>query len=55
MELFVDAVQLTNCQITVSVPELDSEQTFHTQFVPGRTKNVFVLNIEKVQKKKGRS
>ncbi|XP_008311995.1 beta-mannosidase [Cynoglossus semilaevis] len=47
VELFVDAVQLTNCQITVSVPELDSEQTFHTQFVPGKTKNVFVLNIEK--------
>ncbi|XP_067335844.1 beta-mannosidase isoform X1 [Channa argus] len=45
VDLVVDAVQTTNCQITLSIPELDSEQSFQTQFFPGRSKNTFVLQI----------
>ncbi|XP_041809505.1 beta-mannosidase-like [Chelmon rostratus] len=45
VEILVDAVQTTNGQITLSIPELDSEQTFQTQFLPGKTKNSFTLHI----------
>ncbi|XP_039993181.1 beta-mannosidase [Xiphias gladius] len=47
VELLVDAVQATNCQVTVSIPDLDSEQTFQTQFLSGKTKNTFTLHINK--------
>ncbi|KAK2826701.1 hypothetical protein Q5P01_020915 [Channa striata] len=45
VDLVVDAVQTTNCQITLSIPELDSEQVFQAQFFPERSKNTFVLQI----------
>ncbi|XP_054470134.1 beta-mannosidase [Anoplopoma fimbria] len=45
VELLVDAVQTTKGQIVLSLPELDSEQIFQTQFLPGKTKNSFTLNI----------
>nr|XP_033499478.1 beta-mannosidase [Epinephelus lanceolatus] len=45
VELLVDAVQTTNGQITLSIPELDSEQSFYTQFLPGQTKNSFTLHL----------
>ncbi|XP_070698730.1 beta-mannosidase [Pempheris klunzingeri] len=45
VELLVDAVQTTNGQITLSIPELDSEQSFQTHFLPGKTKNSFTLHI----------
>ncbi|KAK9534254.1 hypothetical protein VZT92_009310 [Zoarces viviparus] len=45
VELLVDAVQTTNAQIALSIPELDSEQILQTQFLPGKTKNSFTLNI----------
>lgn len=45
VELLVDAVQTTNCQITLSISELNSEQSFNTQFLPERTKNSFTLYI----------
>uniref|UniRef100_A0A4W6DKX8 Beta-mannosidase n=1 Tax=Lates calcarifer TaxID=8187 RepID=A0A4W6DKX8_LATCA len=48
VEILVDAVQTTNGQITLSIPELDSEQTFHTQFLFGKNKNTFVLHINMV-------
>ncbi|XP_028994914.1 beta-mannosidase isoform X2 [Betta splendens] len=45
VELLVDAIQTTSCQIAVSLPELDAEQTFQTQFLSGRTKNTFILPL----------
>ncbi|XP_049452051.1 beta-mannosidase [Epinephelus fuscoguttatus] len=45
VELLVDAVQTTNGQITLSIPELDSEQSFYTLFLPGLTKNSFTLHL----------
>ncbi|XP_051803803.1 beta-mannosidase [Acanthochromis polyacanthus] len=45
VELHVDAVQTTDGKLTISIPELDSEQTFQTQFLQGNTKNSFTLNI----------
>ncbi|KAF1374461.1 hypothetical protein PFLUV_G00229340 [Perca fluviatilis] len=45
VELLIDAVQTTNGQIMLSIPELDSEQMFQTQFLPGKTKNSFTLHI----------
>lgn len=45
IELLIDAVQITNSQISLSIPELDSEQIFQTQFLPGKTKNSFTLHI----------
>lgn len=48
VELFADAVQETNVQVTLSLPELDSELTLKTQFLPGKTRHSFVLNINKV-------
>uniref|UniRef100_A0A3B4X821 Beta-mannosidase n=1 Tax=Seriola lalandi dorsalis TaxID=1841481 RepID=A0A3B4X821_SERLL len=45
VELLVDAVQTTNGRISLSVPELHSEQSVHTHFLSGRTKNTFVLHI----------
>ncbi|XP_073340453.1 beta-mannosidase [Pagrus major] len=45
VQLLVDAVQTTNGQITLSIPELDSEQTVQMQFLSGKTKNSFTLHI----------
>ncbi|KAM8916124.1 beta-mannosidase isoform 3-T4 [Spinachia spinachia] len=45
VELLVDAVQTTNVQVAFSMPELDSEQILPTQFLPGKTRNIFTLNI----------
>ncbi|KAM8736241.1 beta-mannosidase [Acanthopagrus schlegelii] len=45
VQLLVDAVQTTNGQITLSIPELESEQTVQTQFLSGKTKNSFTLHI----------
>uniref|UniRef100_A0A8C2ZS38 Beta-mannosidase n=3 Tax=Cyclopterus lumpus TaxID=8103 RepID=A0A8C2ZS38_CYCLU len=45
VDLLVDAVQTTNGKIILSIPELDSEQILQTQFLPGKTKNSFTLNI----------
>lgn len=48
VELLVDAVQETNVTVTLSLPELDSEQTFRTRFLPGKTKNSFTLAVNTV-------
>lgn len=48
VELVVDAVQDTNAQVTISLPELDSNQTFPTRFLPGQAKNTFTLNVNTV-------
>ncbi|XP_040055858.2 beta-mannosidase [Gasterosteus aculeatus] len=45
VELLVDAVQTTNGQIALSLPELDSERILQTQFLTGKTRNTFTLNI----------
>ncbi|XP_029315758.1 beta-mannosidase [Cottoperca gobio] len=45
VELLVDAVQTTSGHISLSVPELDSEQIVQTQFLQGKTKNSFTLHI----------
>ncbi|KAL6106020.1 manba [Pungitius sinensis] len=45
VELLVDAVQTTSGRIALSLPELDSEQVLQTQFLPGKTRNVFTLNV----------
>ncbi|XP_074547334.1 beta-mannosidase [Halichoeres trimaculatus] len=47
VDLHVDAVQTTNGQIALSVPELSSEQSFNAQFLPGRTKYSFTLYISR--------
>ena len=48
VDLTVDANRAANMQIVLSVPELDSQQTFQTRFLPGKTKNSFSLNIKMV-------
>uniref|UniRef100_A0A3Q3IQK2 Beta-mannosidase n=1 Tax=Monopterus albus TaxID=43700 RepID=A0A3Q3IQK2_MONAL len=48
VELLVDVVQTINGEVTISVPELDSEQTFQTQFLSGKTKSTFILHINTV-------
>lgn len=48
VELLVDAVQTTNGQIALSLPELDSERILQTQFLTGKTRNTFTLNINTV-------
>lgn len=48
VELLVDAVQETDVQVTLSLPELDSEHTFQTHFPTGKTKNSLTLNINMV-------
>ncbi|XP_029900815.1 beta-mannosidase [Myripristis murdjan] len=45
VELLVEAVQETNGRVTLSVAELDSEQTFPARFVPGKTESSFTLHI----------
>ncbi|CAN9501998.1 unnamed protein product [Ophioblennius macclurei] len=45
VELLLDAVQTAQRQITVAVPELDSEETFQAQILAGTTKTVLVLHI----------
>uniref|UniRef100_A0A665WM54 Beta-mannosidase n=1 Tax=Echeneis naucrates TaxID=173247 RepID=A0A665WM54_ECHNA len=49
VELLVDVVQKINGQITLSIPELDSEQTVETRFLSGKTKNTFILHINTVK------
>lgn len=44
----MDASQATDLLIVLSVPELDSQQTFPTRFLPGKTKNSLTLNIKMV-------
>ncbi len=48
VELLADAAQTTDVGITLSIPELDSEQNFQTQFLQGKTKNRFMLHINTV-------
>lgn len=48
MDLTVDASQATDMLIVLSVPQLDSQQTFPTRFLPGKTKNSLTLNIKMV-------
>ncbi|XP_028251213.1 beta-mannosidase [Parambassis ranga] len=45
VDLLLDAVQTTNGRVTLSVPELNSEQSFQTDFLPGRSKRSFTLHI----------
>ncbi|XP_042069280.1 beta-mannosidase isoform X1 [Haplochromis burtoni] len=45
VELLIDAVQTARGQLTLSIPELDSEQTFQTHFNPGKTKSNFTILI----------
>lgn len=48
MDLIVDAAQDTDGLIVLSVPELDSEQSFQTRFLQGKSKNSLTLNINEV-------
>lgn len=48
VDLTVDASQATVMLIVVSVPELDSQQSFQTRILPGKTKNTLTLNINMV-------
>lgn len=48
VDVIVDAAQDTNMLIVLSVPELDSEQSFQTRFLQGKSKNSLTLNINKV-------
>lgn len=48
IELLIDAVQTARGQLTLSIPELDSEQTFQTHFNPGKTKSNFTILINTV-------
>lgn len=48
VELLIDAVQTARGQLTLSIPELDSEQTFQTHFNPGKTKSNFTILINTV-------
>ncbi|CAJ1074597.1 beta-mannosidase [Xyrichtys novacula] len=45
VELLVDAVQTTDGNITLSIPELNSEETFTVRFPTGRSGISFTLNI----------
>ncbi|KAM9356449.1 beta-mannosidase isoform 2-T2 [Pholidichthys leucotaenia] len=45
IELLIDAVQTTNVQVVLSIPELHAEETFPTRFPQGKTKNSFTLHI----------
>ncbi|XP_029683951.1 beta-mannosidase [Takifugu rubripes] len=47
VDVIVDAAQDTNMLIVLSVPELDSEQSFQTRFLQGKSKNSLTLNINK--------
>uniref|UniRef100_A0A3Q2VWE9 Beta-mannosidase n=1 Tax=Haplochromis burtoni TaxID=8153 RepID=A0A3Q2VWE9_HAPBU len=49
VELLIDAVQTARGQLTLSIPELDSEQTFQTHFNPGKTKSNFTILINTVK------
>lgn len=48
VELLVDAVQETSALLILSLPELHSEQTVQSRFLPGKTRNRFTLNINSV-------
>lgn len=48
MDVIVDAAQDTNVLMVLSVPELDSEQSFQTRFLQGKSKKSLTLNINKV-------
>ncbi|XP_029982168.1 beta-mannosidase [Sphaeramia orbicularis] len=45
VELMVDAVQTSDGLVSVSIPELFSDQTYQSRFLQGRTKNTFILHI----------
>ncbi|XP_072220835.1 beta-mannosidase [Leuresthes tenuis] len=47
IELIVDAAQTINGQVRLSIPEVDSEQTFKAQFLQGKKKYNFTLHINK--------
>uniref|UniRef100_H3C1U4 Beta-mannosidase n=1 Tax=Tetraodon nigroviridis TaxID=99883 RepID=H3C1U4_TETNG len=46
VDLILDARQATPALIVLSVPELHSQQSFQTRFLPGKTKTTFTLNIK---------
>lgn len=48
MDVVVDAAQDTNMLVVLSVPELDSEQSFQTRFLRGKSKTSLTLNINEV-------
>lgn len=48
IELHVQAVQAMQGQVSLSLPELLSQRTLQAQFVPGTTKNTFVLHVNTV-------
>uniref|UniRef100_A0A3Q3A0F6 Beta-mannosidase n=2 Tax=Kryptolebias marmoratus TaxID=37003 RepID=A0A3Q3A0F6_KRYMA len=52
VELLVDAVQTTSCQVELSLSELDSKQTIQNLFLQGRLKYNFTLHINKSSKVK---
>lgn len=45
VDLLVDAVQMVTGQITLAIPQLDSEQTFTPKFLSGKTKISLTLHI----------
>ncbi|XP_034051473.1 beta-mannosidase [Thalassophryne amazonica] len=45
VELFVDAVQTISLDVSLSIPDLGSEQTLKAQFLPGKSKNIFILHV----------
>ncbi|XP_037551218.1 beta-mannosidase [Nematolebias whitei] len=50
VELLVDAVPSTSSQVELSLSELDSERTVHTQFLQGRLKYSFTVHINQSSK-----
>ena len=48
VELFVTAVEETHGQVTLSIPDLATEQAFHASFLQGRTKNTYMVHINTV-------
>ncbi|MEQ2212111.1 hypothetical protein XENOCAPTIV_025411, partial [Xenoophorus captivus] len=49
-ELLVDVAQAFDGKVELSMPELDSKQTFHMRFLQGRLNYNFTLNINQVLK-----
>lgn len=45
VELMVDAAQTTRGLVSVSIPQLFSDQSYQTRFLQGRTKTTFILHI----------
>ena len=55
VELQVEVVaEVTRGQLTLSLPGLDTQQTFPVQFLPGRTRNTYTLHVNTVRQSEHR-